>query len=404
MKRLHFDSLGGASGDLVLAALIGLGADPAYVRETLARLGVHGYTLEIQTATTGGISGTQVRVHVESHTGQHPHRHSHPHRRLRDILGLIQSAALPPGATALAVRAFKLLADAEAQVHGCTPDDVHFHEVGAVDSIVDIVGSCVALDALAVDAVTVGPLPLGSGTIQCEHGVIPIPAPATVRLLTGHDVLPCSEEPFELVTPTGAALLMTFKTGPIPTSVARLTATANAIGHRKLATRPNLLRAFLFENDAIAGGSLEGECLLLECNIDDSNPELLGSALTRLIAEAGALDAFLTPVQMKKQRPGILLTVLCEPGRRGAVLDLLFRETTTFGVRESLVRRTMLARRWMPVHTPWGEVRVKIGTWNGRDLTWAPEHDDCLSRATEHGVPVRAVYEAARLAATTRRE
>jgi uncharacterized protein (DUF111 family) len=254
------------------------------------------------------------------------------------------------------------------------------------------------LELLAIDSVAVGPLPLGHGAVKAAHGMLPLPAPATVELLKGMRVLPV-DEPFETVTPTGAALLSTWSQSDAPSPTAgRLQRTGYGFGQHRYASRPNLLRALLLESAVEPAGD---ECLVLECNLDDTVPELLGSLATRLLS-VGALDAFLTPVQMKKQRPGTLLTVLCRPGQREALLDLIFRESTTFGIREHPVRRTILARRQEEVATPFGKVRVKIGEWQGRVITRAPEHDDCARLAQQAGVAVRAVYEAALTAAGSR--
>ena len=305
---------------------------------------------------------------------------------------MILSSGLPERVKNASRAVFQRLAEAEAKIHGTTPEKVHFHEVGAVDSIVDIVGSCLALHFLGAEGVAVGPLPMGHGTITCAHGTYPSPAPATAELLKGQRVLDV-DEPFELVTPTGAALLAAWPRAAA--SEGRLLATANSFGHRRLQSRPNLLRAMLIDVDAEPARS--DECLVLECNLDDTNPELVGALTERLLA-AGAWDVFTSAVQMKKQRPGILLTVLCDPSKRERALDLIFRESTTLGVREHLTRRAMLERRWETVQTLWGDVRVKIGCWKGEDVTRAPEMDDCVRLAREKQVAARAVYESAQQA------
>jgi len=372
---------------MTLACLIGLGADAAALQRRLASLRVGPFAIEARPHSDGGFAGLQVNVNV-------PGGLSHAHRRRDDILALIADADLPDAARRLSAAVFTRLAEAEAKVHGTTAADVHFHEVGAVDSVVDIVGACTALCALGVDRVAVGPFPQGRGARGGAHGVMPIPAPATVELLTGFDVVQ-TDEPFELVTPTGAALLTTWARslaadGPAVEGVMR--ASAVGIGHQKLSARPNLLRARLIESRPRE--AQRDECLVLECNLDDTVPELLGSLAERLMRD-GALDVFTTPVHMKKQRPGCLLTVLCRPEDRDRLIDLVFAESTTFGIREYAARRTVLTRRHVAVNTPYGGVRVKVGAWKGRDITRAPEHDDCARLAAERGVPVRAVYEAA---------
>ena len=392
MKILQFDSTGGASGDMILACLIDLGADRSAIQAQVAAMSIGHFEIRSDAVTENGMRGTRVRVEIpEPGTG---HGHAH-HRGFNDIRRLIEASGLPQAVKESAIAVFRRLAEAEAHVHGSTVDQVHFHEVGAVDSIVDIVGSCLALDMLGVQAVAVGPLPAGHGTVSTAHGILPLPAPATVELLKGHAVVQ-TDEPYELVTPTGAALLTTWMAMMAPPEGSRLAAAGYGFGHRKLAKRPNLLRALLLDTPASAPDA--DSCLVLECNLDDITPELIGALTQRLLA-SGALDVFTTPVQMKKQRPGTLLTVLCEPGQRGALVDVLFRESTTFGVREHLTQRTVLERRHVEVRTPYGTVRVKVGRWQGEDVTRSPEYEDCVRCAEASKVAVRSVYEAAVAAA-----
>jgi len=303
---------------------------------------------------------------------------------------------LPDAVKEASVRVFTRIAEVEARMHATTVDRIHFHEVGALDSIVDIAGCCLALHRLGVDGVIVGPLPQGRGTIRCAHGVYPNPAPATVELLKGMAVVQ-TEEPHELVTPTGAALLAAWKTMAAAPDGATVAKVGYGLGQRELAHRPNLLRAVLLEVDPQPRAAATAG-LVLERNLDDVTPELIGALTQRLLA-AGALEVFTTAAQMKKQRPGVLLTVLCTGAERETMLDLIFRESTTFGVREYAVQRTVLERRRVEVATPFGAVEVKIGAWRGEDVTWAPEMDDCVLRAQERGVPVRRVYESAQQAA-----
>ncbi|MCO5061771.1 MAG: nickel pincer cofactor biosynthesis protein LarC [Kiritimatiellae bacterium] len=398
-----FDSTGGASGDMILAALIHLGVDAAALAAELKAFAPEPFELRVESALSAHLSGTRVRVltdaeHHHDHHHHHHHGHDHhhaPHRGLKEIGAMIDRSELPEEVKARAHRVFRRLGEAEARIHGATIDAIHFHEVGAMDSIVDIVGACLALHKLGVDAIAVGPLPQGHGTIECAHGTFPNPAPATVELLRGHAVVSV-DEPFELVTPTAAALLAEWKTCDRAPSGAVVKAIGYGIGHRELKSRPNLLRAILLEVQASAN---EDECLVLETNLDDVSPELIGVLSGRLLA-AGALDVFAVAAQMKKQRPGVLLTTLARPSDRDALLDLIFRESTTFGVREYTARRTILARRFDTVTTPYGEVRIKVGEWKGADVVRAPEMEDCVLRAQERGVSVRAVYEAAQRAAS----
>lgn len=410
MKLLHFDSVGGASGDMILGALGDLGADLHQVEAALQSLDVEPIHLHAEVASSHGLNGLRVHVHTreneeaaEEHAHDAPQGHAHhahdhaPHRGLREIEALIGQTALPAGVKARALAVFTRLAEAEAQVHRVPVEQVHFHEVGALDSMADIVGSCYALHLLGVEQVTVGPLPLGCGTVRCQHGEYPVPAPATLLLLAGAPVIRTTV-PHELVTPTGAALLMTWKTAETPPAGSRMVRAGYGFGRRTLGDRPNVLRAVLMESSQTAETET---CLALECNLDDCTPEVIGAATRRLLA-AGALDVFTAPVFMKKQRPGVVLTVLARPQDREALLDLLFRETTTLGVRESLMTRTVLARETLRVATAYGEVRVKVGRRNEAVLTVSPEMDDCERLGAERGTAAREVYAAAVVAARER--
>ncbi len=398
-RMLWFDSVGGASGDMILAALIDLGADVEALNTALATFGAAHIRLTTEPHGDHGMHG--LRVHVDAHEHGAPHAHDHHqartgtphahHRYLPDIRRLIESTALPAITQQRAVAVFTRLAEAEARVHRIPPDQVHFHEVGALDAIADITGACHALDLLHIDAVGFSPLPMGHGTITCAHGVMPNPAPGTVELLKGLPVVSV-DEPFELVTPTGAALLSTWRSLDGLPAGSVLKATGHGFGARTLQGRPNLLRVTLFET-AVAPAD-DAACLVIETNLDDTAPELVGALLQRLMA-AGAYDAFATGIQMKKQRPGVLLTVLCAPERRDIFNNLIFRESTTFGLREHLTHRTMLARESREVATPHGTVRVKVGRWQGCPITASPEYEDCVRCADAAGVAVRIVYDAA---------
>ena len=388
LRWLRFDSTGGASGDMILGALIDLGVDASRLATELAGLDIGRFELRAEQVRVDGFAGLRVTVVVPDE--QHHHRH------LADITERINSSGLPTAAREMSVGVFRRLADAEARVHGTTPDKIHFHEVGAVDSIVDVVGACCAVHELNVDGIVVSPLPLGHGTVTCEHGTMPVPVPAVVELLKGFPVTQ-TDEPHELVTPTGAALLTTLKTHARVPPGATLSTAGSGFGHRRLDTRPNVLRATVFESDATQPACRD-DCLVLECNVDDMVPELVGSLCNRLL-EGGALDVFTTAVYMKKQRPGSLITILCAPADRQALTDIVFAESTTFGIRTYAVDRTVLERRMDEVETPFGRVRVKSGSSNGRVITRSPEHDDCVALAEQHGVAVRQVYEAALAAA-----
>ncbi len=383
MKTLKFDSVGGASGDMVLGALVDLGVDVTWLTEQLKTLPIEVFSLKEKQVEQLGLHGTKIDVSVQDH--------DHPHRSFRDIRTMIEASALSDGVKRRAVEVFSCIADAEGHVHNKPPEEVHFHEVGALDSIIDIVGCCCALEKLNVDGVAVGMLPLGSGTVECQHGTYPVPAPATAQILQGFPTVQ-TQETCELVTPTGAALLTVWRSAENPPAGSRMVKSGYGFGSRTLMHRPCALRATLFETDDIS--EVSDTCLVLESNMDDTIPELIGALCSQLFA-AGALDVFTTPVQMKKQRSGTVLTVLCRPADRLTMLDLIFRESTTFGVREYLVQRTKLARRFETVETSFGSVRVKKGIWQGSEVTFAPEMDDCVQCANERKVPVREVYEAA---------
>jgi hypothetical protein len=392
MRIVHFDSIGGASGDMILGALAAAGASQEAVGRAVRALGLRDLSISFTACTERGLAGMRALVTVPDAP--------HPHRRLPEVRTLLR-AGKGGAALEMAERVFERLAAAEAAVHGVAPEEIHFHEVGALDAIADIVGSCAALEDLGARGVSLSPLPVGCGSVRTEHGVLPLPVPAVVELLKGRAVQQ-TDEPFELVTPTGAALLTTWaERMPTPAGTAgKVMGAGYGFGSRALRGRANALRATVLETDEPAAGS--DDCLVLECNLDDTVPELIGALCGKLL-QAGALDVFTTAVQMKKQRPGTLLTVLTPPDKRAALLDLVFAGCTTFGVREYAVRRTVLARRSETVTTPFGDVRVKVGTWKGSDVTSAPEHDDCAARAAAAGVSVRAVYEAALAAAHARR-
>ena len=395
MKILHFQGVGGASGDMILAALADIGVDLKRIQRRLATLHLEPFKILTRTFGSHGLHGTQIDVKLSGVSHQHSvgyKKHHHHGRSFRDIRHLIKRSKLPDIVRTESIAVFQKLAEAEAKIHAVSVDVVHFHEIGAVDSIVDIVGACLAKYELGVEQVVVDPLPLGSGTVHCAHGVYPVPAPATLELLRGFPVAP-SDETGELVTPTGAALLMAWRNLDRVPVGGRIVQVGHGFGHRELKHRPNLLRAMLIEIGAVTTPQND-ECLVLECNLDDTTPELIGALTAQLLA-AGALDVFTTAIQMKKQRPGTLLSLLCRAAEKPALLDLIFRGSTTFGVREHAVQRTILARRFEKVRTPFGTVNVKIGTWRGTDVTAAPEMDDCVALAAKHGVTARVVYEAA---------
>jgi uncharacterized protein (TIGR00299 family) protein len=391
-QTLHFESIGGASGDMILGALIGLGVSSDELNEELRSLNIDPFEILADDVVEQGMSGVRAKVKLhENHHLHDPHHDPHHGRHLSAILKLIDESELPASVKTNAAKVFQRIGEAEAAIHGVDIEKIHFHEVGAMDSIVDIVGCCLALSKLGVDGVSVRSLPQGHGTIQCAHGTYPNPAPATLRLLEGFPVQDV-DEPFELVTPTGAALISTWRTSDTPAAGSKAVKSAYSFGQRKLKARPNLLRATLYER---TDDTTADECLVLECNLDDTTPELVGCLFDQLL-EAGALDVFTTPAFMKKQRQGILLTVLCLPVDREKMLDLIFRESTTFGIREQRSKRTVLERSFKTVETPFGEVRIKIGKRNGVVVTASPEIEDCRTLAKKYEIAVNDIYEAAK--------
>lgn len=410
---IRFDSVGGASGDMILSALAALGADLVPVEKTLSAFFPERLHFHTETAGEAGLHGLRVTVHAEGHAHPddsewpdaaphghghgHGHSHGHAHRGLSEIEKLLARAPVSGTARALALGVFRRLAEAEAKIHGKTPDTVHFHEVGAWDSVADIVGSCLALEQLGACGVACGPLPAGTGTIHCAHGEMPNPAPATQELLAGMPVSQ-TQEPFELVTPTGAALLRTWchTLAPVPATTT-LIRSAYGFGSRKLSGRPNVLRATLLGEASSRAAPEEAAdgLVVLEANLDDCNPEWLG-ALTADLLERGALDVWHTPAVMKKGRPGTLLCALAPAAQAASLRERIFRSTTTFGIRFYPVLREALERRFETAHTPWGDVPVKVGLLRGEAITRSPEHDACAALAREHGLTARQVYEAAK--------
>jgi hypothetical protein len=392
MPLLVLEPIGGIAGDMFLAAALDLGVDRGALEAALGTLGVGGWRLHARRATASGIAGTHVDVTVE---GEQPHA-----RALAEILALVDGSGLSPRAKAAARGIFERIGRAEAKVHGVPLEAVHFHEVGAVDSIVDVCGAAVVLDLLGWPRVVSAPPELGRGIARTAHGPMPIPPPAVLELLAGKPVRP-GGPPGEAVTPTGAALLAELaEVGPLPAFVpGRI---GYGLGTASWPDRPNVLRMTLGEEVAAAalprpgpaGEAGAAALWVLETNLDDCPGQLVARALEAAL-EAGALDAWAAPVTMKKGRPGVLLSALVEEPRRAAVTRVLLEETTTLGVRRHAVERDALERTLVTVETRYGPVRVKVGSAEGRELGAHPEYEDCLARAREHGVPVKEVMAAA---------
>lgn len=406
MRILHLDAFSGISGDMTVGALLDLGADPDHLRERLACLPVHGYALRASRKLVGGIDAVKFDVEegvtTESEAkpdARHPAvvASPHHHRSHREIREMIASSKLADEEKEKTLAIFARLADAEAKVHGTTPDEAHFHEVGAIDSIVDIAGTAVALTQLGVERITVSALPLGSGFVRSRHGTIPVPGPATLELLRGFPVRP-GDGNGELVTPTGAAILAALATPADPAPPMVIERIGYGAGTKTFADRPNLLRALLGRP---ATGLGRDEMVLIETNIDDANPEVFDYVMERLFA-AGARDVWMAPIQMKKNRPGTLLGALCDPAQRDALACIVLAETTAIGVRFTPVERLTLPREVITVETEYGPVSVKIATAPDGSRRPAPEYEACRAIARERGVALRAVFEAAVLAATRR--
>jgi uncharacterized protein (TIGR00299 family) protein len=391
MRVAHFDCFSGISGDMTLGALIDAGVDTDAIRQGIATLGLP-IQLEIEKVRKGGFAATY--VHVEA-----PEEDTH--RFLPDVEAILSRGSLTQKQRDLALRIFRRLAEAEAAVHGIPLEKVHFHEVGALDSIADIAGAAIGLDLLRVERFTSRAVPTGSGTVQCAHGLMPIPAPGTAALLKGVP-LAKSDIKAELTTPTGAAILTTIVSEWIDQPVMTIEAIGHGAGKRNFVEQPNILRLFVGQvsNLPAGAGRLEtcptesDQVWVCETNLDDLPAEVIGYCYDLLFA-AGALDVYTTPIHMKKNRPGALLSVLAPETALSAVEDILFRETTTFGIRRYPVQRHKLNRRACTVSTPWGPIQGKLGWRDGQPPVFSPEYEDCARVARQHGVALRDVYAAA---------
>jgi len=377
VRVAHFDCFSGISGDMVLGALIDAGVDAEPIRQGVASLGLP-ITLEVEKIRKGGFAATAVRVDA-------PHEHSH--RGLAQIEEILQRGSLTPRQHDLALRIFRRLGEAEAAAHGLPLEKIHFHEVGALDSIADIAGAAIGLDLLGVDRFTSRSVPTGSGMVQCAHGLMPIPAPGTAELLKGVPLAPSTVKA-ELTTPTGAAILVSVVQQWVEYPAMTVERIGHGAGRREFVEQPNLLRLFVGTTVTPAESD---QVWVLETNLDDLPPEVIGYCYDLLLA-AGALDVFSTPIFMKKNRPGVLLSVLASEEKLSALEEILFRETTTFGIRRYLVSRHKLNRKPFTVSTPWGPVQGKLGWQQDRTPVFSPEYEDCARVARQHGVALRDVY------------
>lgn len=453
MRLAYLDCFSGISGDMFLGALVDAGVPATLFEETVSALGL-GAKLEISRVVRGGIAATKVDVyangekdlprevfweqqapnsyahslHAHSHSSAHAHSHENGHsgsaavtthahhsdaRGLTEIRQIICDASIRSTAKGTAIRIFEALGAAEAEIHNCSVDEVNFHEVGAVDALVDIVCAAVGAEALGIDEWICSPLNVGGGMVKCAHGTLPVPAPATLRLLKDAPIYSSGPQ-VELVTPTGAAIVKTLASRFSSFPPMKIATSGYGAGSRDFPDHPNVLRITVGEAIEQPLGVPHAECLaagniaqadeelaadiitVLETNLDDLSPQILAYAIDRLLAE-GALDVFNVPVQMKKNRTGALLTVLAKPEAAERLTNIIFAETTTLGVRRRDEQRRILARRWEPVETEWGPVRIKVANVNGMVFNYAPEFEDCRRIATEHKVPLKTVMEQALL-------
>jgi uncharacterized protein (TIGR00299 family) protein/uncharacterized protein (TIGR00268 family) len=391
MKILYYDCFAGISGDMNLGAMIDLGIDPGYLRAELLRLPLHGYELKVTTDVRKGITGTRVEVitypdHAGSTEGAISH-HSHSHNTYGQIRKMIEASSLNKNVKKISLDIFRRIAGAEAVIHNTEPDKVHFHEVGAIDSIVDIVGAAICIDKLGPDTVQCSVIELGGGFVNCAHGRYPVPAPATSELLKGIPVRTGSVD-HEATTPTGAAILASVVTTFTGRTEFNILKTGYGVG-MKDGVLPNVLRVFIGETTDKAQ-SVPESCII-ECNIDDMNPEYYDH-IFNLLFNAGASDVYITQIIMKKMRPAVKLSVLCSRETENSIKELLIMETSTFGVRQYPVEKTALDRHFTDVTTRFGTVRVKSAVYNGKIIKSKPEYEDCLKIAREHNIPINQVY------------
>src|ERR1700733_910794 len=385
MRIAYFDGFSGISGDMVLGALVDAGCPLAQIESELRKIVLPGWEISSEKVKRGALVATHVKVSAAE---------THHHRGYSMIADKIAAAGLAPRAADRATRIFKRLGEAEAKVHGVSLEAVHFHEVGAVDSIVDIVGAAIGFELLGIDEFACSAMDVGAGQVKTAHGLLPVPAPATAELLRGAPMY-TSGIARELVTPTGAAIATTLSTCYAQIPEMTLRAVGYGAGSADFSEKANVLRILIGENAASeAGEHWDAPVSVIETNLDDMSPQIYGYFVEKALA-AGALDVFSTAVQMKKNRPGVLLTILCDAAHTSKLMDLVFRETTTIGVRTYDVRRKVLDRELVPVATPFGEVRMKISRMNGSVLNATPEYEDCQRLAAEKGIPLKQVIAAA---------
>jgi pyridinium-3,5-bisthiocarboxylic acid mononucleotide nickel chelatase len=380
MKIICYDCFSGISGDMNLGAMIDIGIEKEYLIGELNKLNLKGWELVVQKDQRHGIHGTKVTVRQT--------RHEHAHRHLADIKKIIYDSTLDNKTKELSLRIFMKIAEAEAAVHGISVERVHFHEVGAIDSIIDIVGAAICFNAIDVEAVHISPVELGSGFVKCDHGKLPVPAPATAEIIKGLPVKKGGVD-FEATTPTGAAIISALGTHFGTDIVFINERTGYGIGHKEHPEVPNLLRVSI--GDLVTVTEPGHNALQIECNIDDMNPEFFDHISEKLF-KAGASDVFLSNIIMKKGRPGIVLNVICEKETSDQVKSIIFTESTSLGIRTFPFRKDTLARKFETLSTAYGDVNIKRSFYNGKEVSVKPEYDDCKRIASEKGIPVKEVY------------
>ncbi|MFQ5817843.1 MAG: nickel pincer cofactor biosynthesis protein LarC [Terriglobia bacterium] len=380
MTLVYLDCFSGISGDMFLGALLDAGLPAATLEAELRKLALKGWKLRTERVRRGALTATKLTFEIPE---------EHTHRAWAEIRELIRTSSLTPACKERAENILDCLAEVEGAIHQQPKAAVHFHELGSADTILDIVGACVGLEALGIEKIVCSPLNLGGGTVKTAHGLLPVPAPATAALLRGAPVYSSGIEA-ELVTPTGAAIVSTLATrfGALPPM--KVSALGYGAGSRTLVEHPNVLRIFVGESAERGKTADTDSVVVLEANLDDMNP-LVGGYFVEQALAAGALDVYFTPVQMKKNRPGLLLSVLCPPERVDALAELVFQQTTSIGLRSYEARRRTLERETLTVETPLGPVRMKLARLNGRVLNAAPEYEDCQRIAKEHNLPLKQV-------------
>jgi uncharacterized protein (TIGR00299 family) protein len=387
MKIAYFDCFSGASGDMILGSLIDAGFSQEKLNEELKKLSVDNYEVDSKKVLRSAITGTKFDVTIQEDTRNDEH---HKRRTLKDISRLINESSLSESVKRDSIRIFENLANAEAKVHNTLPEDVHFHEVGAVDSIVDIVGVVIAIDGLKIENIYFSPIRTGTGFVKCHHGQFPVPAPATIEILKGHHVTGTNIQR-ELTTPTGAAILTTLGVNVEMCPEIILQQVGYGAGSHEIPQIPNLLRVMIGETTTVGE---QDEVWMVETNIDDMPGEHFGYLLEKIL-DAGALDGFLTPVQMKKSRPGTLISILVDDEYLSKVERIIFEQSTTFGIRKYKVNRKKLNRKFVDVKTEYGMIKVKIGVLNGCIKNITPEYEDCRKIADAKELPLKLVYNAA---------